>query len=89
MITRLPEILEKRIEKMSDEELEIRGWTREGMRNNYLQRLADDVKSPQVGDKAPDFRLERLDDEGQRIGSYMKLSSLRGKPAGLIFGSYT
>ena len=89
MIIRLPEILEKRIEKLSDEELKIRGWTREDMRNNYLQRLADDVKSPQVGDKVPDFRLERLDDKGQRTGNYMRLSSLRGKPAGLIFGSYT
>ena len=89
MPKRLPEILEKRIEKISSKELKIRGWTREDMRQNYLRRLADDAKSPQVGDTAPDFLLERLNDRGQRTGTYMSLSSLRGKPAGLIFGSYT
>ena len=89
MPTKLPEILEKRIEKISSKELKIRGWTREDMRQNYLRRLTDDAKSPQVGDTTPDFLLERLNYKGQRTGTYMSLSSLRGKPAGLIFGSYT
>ena len=41
--------------------------------------------APQVGDIAPDFDLALLDGDGARV----RLSDLRGKPVGLIFGSYT
>lgn len=41
--------------------------------------------APQVGDPAPDFDLALLDGDGERV----RLSELRGKPVGLIFGSYT
>ena len=85
----LPKEIEDGIAMMSDEELAFRGWTKEGMRMRYQQRLEDDINSPQVGEQAPDFRLERLSAEGKRIGEYLTLSSLRGKPVGLIFGSYT
>jgi cytochrome oxidase Cu insertion factor (SCO1/SenC/PrrC family) len=37
-----------------------------------------------VGDQAPDFTLPRSDKSGE-----VKLSSLRGKPVVLVFGSYT
>jgi hypothetical protein len=37
-----------------------------------------------VGDEAPDFTLPRSDKSGD-----VKLSSLRGKPVVLVFGSYT
>lgn len=40
--------------------------------------------SLQVGDMAPDFTLPRQDKTG-----IVQLSSLRGKPVVLIFGSYT
>jgi hypothetical protein len=33
--------------------------------------------------------LEILDAKGQRTGEYQKLSSYRGTPVGLVFGSYT
>lgn len=36
------------------------------------------------GDMAPDFRLQTVDHKQQ-----VQLSSLRGKPAVLVFGSYT
>jgi hypothetical protein len=85
----LPQELEDRIAGISDDELAFRGWTRDGMREGYRKRLADDVNSPQVGDEAPDFQLERLGPGGERTGEQMTLSSLRGKPVGLIFGSYT
>jgi len=85
----LPQEMENRIAAISDEELAFRGWTRDGMREGYRKRLADDVNSPQPGDLAPDFRLERLGPAGERTGEQMILSSLRGKPVGLIFGSYT
>jgi hypothetical protein len=86
---KLPQPLEDRINNISDEELEFRGWTRDGMRAGYERRLEADKRSPQVGEMAPDFELERLSAAGKRTGEMMKLSGLRGKPVGLIFGSYT
>ncbi len=44
---------------------------------------------PAVGAPAPDFEIERLSPKGQRTGETLRLSSLRGRPVGLIFGSYT
>ena len=85
----IPEILEDRIARMSDEELTFRGWTREGIREGFRQRLIEDLQSPQVGEIAPEFHLEQLSPGGERTGIFMTLSSLRGKPVGLIFGSYT
>ncbi len=89
MPDKLPSELEKLIRNISDEELEFRGWTREGARADLAKRLRDDERSPQVGDLAPDFELERLANTGARAGQLLKLSALRGKPVGLIFGSYT
>lgn len=89
MAEELPKIFEDRIATITDEELEFRGLTREGMRARYLARMERDKQSPQVGDMAPDFELERLDAAGQRTGELLSLSGLRGKPVGLIFGSYT
>ena len=37
-----------------------------------------------VGDGAPDFRLQTHDRKG-----WVQLSSLRGRPVALVFGSYT
>jgi len=85
----LPKVLEDRIAGISDEELEFRGWTREGMRAGFERRLAADRNSPQPGDMAPDFTLELLSPSGARTGEPLSLSSLRGKPVGLIFGSFT
>lgn len=85
----LPQEMEDRIASISDEEMAFRGCTRESMREGYRKRVADDVNSPQVGDEAPDFQLERLGPAGQRTGKQMTLYSLRGKPVALIFGSYT
>jgi hypothetical protein len=89
MEIKLPHKMEERIAEITDKELEFRGWTRDGMRERYSKRLADDVHSPQIGDQAPDFQLEQLGTTGERIGKQMTLSSLRGKPVGMIFGSYT
>ena len=44
---------------------------------------------PAVGAPAPDFEIERLSPKGQRTGETLRLSSLRGRPVGLVFGSYT
>ena len=89
MENELPQKMENRIISISNEELEFRGWTRESMRKGYRKRLAEDINSPQIGDKAPDFQLEKLGAKGKRTSEYLALSSLQGKPVGLIFGSYT
>ena len=52
-------------------------------------RVARERKAPRVGQRAPDFTLERLAADGSRTGETFTLSSLKGRPVGLIFGSYT
>lgn len=89
MSEELPSKFEERVRSISDEELVFRGWTRDGMRDAYRRRLDADRHSPQIGEEAPDFELERLDRTGKRNGAHLRLSSLRGRPVGLIFGSYT
>ncbi len=89
MTIELPKVLEDRINGISDEELEFRGRTRDGMRAGYERRLKADRHAPQPGQVAPDFTLELLSATGARTGEQLSLSSLRGKPAGLIFGSFT
>ncbi len=89
MAAKLPKEVEDRIASISDQELEFRGRTRDGMRERYFERLEGDKHAPQVGDVAPDFELELLDATGQRTDDRVTLSGLRGKPVGLIFGSYT
>lgn len=89
MTFKLPKVLEDRINGISDEELAFRGWTREGMRAGFERRLEADKNAPQPGDVAPDFALELLSAAGARTGRSLSLSSLRGKPVGLIFGSFT
>ncbi len=89
MAEELPKLIAERLANISDEELEFRGWTREGFRQRWFDKVERDKDSPQIGAEAPDFELERLSPEGQRTGENLRLSSLRGKPVGLIFGSFT
>ncbi len=53
------------------------------------QQDAREELAPPVGTLAPDFELKRLDDKGVLTEETLRLSSLRGRPVGLIFGSYT
>ena len=89
MSDELPERVARRIATISDEELEFRGRTREGMRQSWLARIERDKNSPRIGDEAPEFELERLSPAGMRTGDRLRLSALRGRPVGLIFGSFT
>ena len=89
MAADIPKEVQNRIDTISDEELEFRGRTRESMRQSFLDRMERDKHSPQVGEVAPEFELELLGATGQRSDVRLSLSSLRGKPVGLIFGSYT
>ena len=44
---------------------------------------------PQVGAKAPDFEIERVDRDRKRTGERVRLSALTGRPVALVFGSST
>ena len=90
MAIELPEKFEKIVVNATEEWLETRGKTRDQLRSFIEKRvIRDREKSPKVGDHAPDFELEKLDDHGKRTGEMMRLSSNFGTPIGLIFGSYT
>ena len=66
-----------------------RGQTLEEVEARWADRVATAEGPPRIGAPAPDFELELLSPQGKRTGEYIKLSSLFGKPVGLIFGSYT
>jgi hypothetical protein len=53
------------------------------------ERALRDRTAPKAGGVAPDFEIERLTPAGKRSGETFRLSSTRGKPAALVFGSYT
>ncbi|MDA0239073.1 MAG: hypothetical protein O3A84_03465 [Proteobacteria bacterium] len=55
----------------------------------FARQKARQKDVPQPGSTAPDFEIDVLDRERKRTGETVKLSDLRGKPTGLIFGSYT
>ena len=82
---RLPELMEH----LADEEWEAAGFTRAEFEDRWRARLERDRFSPEIGISAPDFTLEVLTSEGKRSGELLKLSSLFGRPIGLVFGSYT
>jgi hypothetical protein len=90
MPVELPEKFEAIVVNAKQEWLDTRGMTRDELRILIEGRVIRDKKiSPKVGDDAPDFEVELLDERGKRTGEMMQLSSQFGKPIGLIFGSYT
>jgi len=82
-------VLPKPMQHLTDEEWEDAGFTRTQFEDRWRARLERDRFSPATGSPAPDFNLEVLTSEGNRSGALFQLSSLFGKPIGLIFGSYT
>ena len=69
--------------------LSISDITEEEFDAHQAKQKARQVKVPQPGAPAPDFELDALTRERKRSGERVRLSALRGKPVGLIFGSYT
>lgn len=55
----------------------------------FVDNKVRQANVPELGSPAPDFELDILDKENGRTGDKIQLSSLRGRPVGLIFGSYT
>ena len=52
-------------------------------------KLERESRVAPVGAMAPDVELEQLSPEGDRTGETTRLSSFRGRPVALAFGSYT
>lgn len=90
MAIKLPDKFENVVQNASQEWLDTRGKTRDQLRKFIEARVVrDQQKSPKIGQPAPDFTLERLDERGNRTGEMAQLSNYFGKPIGLVFGSYT
>jgi hypothetical protein len=53
------------------------------------EQKARQARVPRTGVPAPDFELDVLTRHRKRTGERIRLSALKGKPVGLIFGSYT
>lgn len=69
--------------------LEISPMSEDAFDAMQAEQKARQAHALKAGDAAPDFELERLDRSRKRTGDYVKLSSLRGRPVALAFGSYT
>ncbi len=90
MSVELPAKFEAIVVNATQEWLDTRGLTRDQLRAFIEKRvIRDREKAPKVGDDAPDFEIERLDERGGRTGEMLRLSSHFGSPIGLVFGSYT
>ncbi len=69
--------------------LEISDITEEQFDAHMAEEKAREAMVPRLGVEAPDFVADVLDRERKRTGERVRLSDLRGRPVGLVFGSYT
>ena len=76
-------------DKLPDEMFEKMGTTREEFQETRRLMEERDSKTPPAGSLAPDFEIEQLSPDGKRTGETFRLSSTRGRPVALVFGSYT
>ena len=82
-----------RPDELSPERWQKLDLTQEQYLNYYTamvqERAMRDRSAPKVGEAAPDFEIDRLTPDGKRSGERFHLSSARGRPVALVFGSYT
>lgn len=69
--------------------LEISDITEDQFNAHMAGEKAREAIVPKVGAMAPDFIADVLGAGRKRTGEQVKLSDLRGKPVGIIFGSFT
>lgn len=69
--------------------LEISDISEDQFNAHMEEEKAREAIVPQPGTEAPDFVAEVLDRQRKRTGERVRLSDLRGKPVGIVFGSYT
>ncbi len=79
------------IRSEGDIEKNLKEWNISRKEYDRLQavKLERESRVAPVGAMAPDFELEQLSPEGHRTGEITRLSSFRGRPVALAFGSYT
>ena len=63
--------------------------TRDEYRAMVQERAERDRHAPRVGERAPDFVARRLHPGGGPAEETFRLEETRGRPVGLVFGSYT
>jgi hypothetical protein len=69
--------------------LDISDITEEEFEAHMAEEKAREAIVPKVGSMAPDFVADVLGPDRKRTGEQVRLSSLRGKPVGIAFGSFT
>ena len=69
--------------------LEISDISEEEFDSHMSEEKAREATVPKVGSPAPDFVADVLGPNRQRTGEQVRLSDHKGKPVGIIFGSYT
>lgn len=69
--------------------LEISDITEAAFEAHMATQRAREADVPKVGAVAPDFVADVVDRARRRTGAQVRLSDLRGRPVGLVFGSYT
>ena len=69
--------------------IEISDITEEQFDRHMAEEQAREAIVPMVGSEAPDFVADVLDRDRKRTGKQVRLSDLRGKPVGIVFGSFT
>ena len=69
--------------------LEISEISEDEFERHIATQKAREATVPKVGAQAPDFTADVLDRQRRRTGEQVRLSDLRGKPVGIVFGSYT
>lgn len=77
------------IKEVTQDQLDAMGITREFLYERSREKEKLTATAPTVGSLAPDFDAEELSPQGERTGQHRTLSTLRGSPVGLLFGSYT
>ena len=82
-------MLDVDIDTLPEDVFEKIGLSREEFKAVQARMKERDTRTPAVGAEAPDFEIERLSPDGKRTGEMFTLSSTRGRPVALVFGSYT
>jgi hypothetical protein len=82
-------MLDVDIDTLPEDVFEKIGLSRDEFKAVQARMKERDARTPAAGTEAPDFEIERLSPDGKRTGEMFTLSSTRGRPVALVFGSYT
>ena len=82
-------MLDVDIDTLPEHLFEKMGLSRDEFKDVQARMKERDEHTPAIGTLAPDFEIERLSPDGKRTGETFTLSSTRGRPVALVFGSYT